>query len=123
MYPYEDRTDRYNGMATVAAAFAFGPVDLNVRLNGGAGTWKEQGLTGGTDEAETTPYRLEPDWLRKMEYFSTAKAGAGLTLTYRLKAVKGLSVQAEGTWLHGFGIVLLPGADRWSSTMGIGYDF
>ena len=58
-----------------------------------------------------------------MEYFSTSKLGAGLTLTYHLKAVKGLSLQAEGTWLHGFGIVLLPGADRWSSTLKIGYDF
>ena len=58
-----------------------------------------------------------------MEYFSTTKAGAGLTLTYHLPFVRGLSVQAEGTWLRGFGIELLPGADRWSSTIRIGYDF
>ena len=123
MYPYEDKTERFNGMATLVAVFGFGPVDLNVRVNGGAGTWKEQGLQGGTEDVVSTPYRLEPDWLRKMEYFSTAKAGAGLTLTYHLKAVKGLRLQAEGTWLHGFGIELLPGAERWSTTACIGYDF
>ena len=123
MYPYEDKTTRYNGTATLLAAFAFGPVDLNLRVNGGVGTWKDQGLQGGTDEVESVPFRLEPDWLRKMEYFSTTKAGAGLTLAYHLSSVPGLYIQAEGTWLHGFGIDLLPGADRWSTTMKIGYDF
>ena len=123
MYPYEDQTTRYNGMATLVAAFGFGPVDLNLRVNGGAGAWKDQGLSGGTDAVESVPFRLTPDWLRKMEYFSTTKAGAGLTLTYHLRSVKGLSLQAEGTWLHGFGIDLLPGAERWSSTVRIGYDF
>ena len=123
MYPYEDQTQRYNGMATLVAAFGFGPVDLNLRVNGGAGAWKDRGLQGGTDAVDSAPFRLTPDWLRKMEYFSTTKAGAGLTLTYHLRAVKGLSLQAEGTWLHGFGIDLLPGADRWSSTVRIGYDF
>ena len=123
MYPYEDQTQRYNGMATLVAAFGFGPVDMNLRVNGGAGTWKDKGLSGGTDEVESVPFRLTPDWLRKMEYFSTAKAGAGLTLTWHLPFVRGLYVQAEGTWLHGFGIDLLPGADRWSSTLRFGYDF
>ena len=123
MYPYEDKTNRYNCMATALADFRFGPVDMNLRVNGGIGTWKDQGLLGGTDEVESVPYRLEGDWLRKMEYFSTGKLGAGLTLTYHMKAVQGLYLQAEGTWLHGFGIDLLPGADRWSSTMRIGYDF
>ena len=32
MYPYEDQTTRYNGMATLVAAFGFGPVDLNLRV-------------------------------------------------------------------------------------------
>ena len=58
-----------------------------------------------------------------MEYFSTPKLGAGLTLSYRLKSVPGLSLQAEGTWLHGFNVILLPGTERWSSTLKIGYDF
>ena len=123
MYPYEDKTDRYNGMATLFAAFRFGPVDMNLRVNGGMGAWKDQGLQGGTDAVESVPFRLEGDWLRKMEYFSTGKLGAGLTLTYHMQAVKGLYLQAEGTWLHGFGIDLLPGADRWSATVRMGYDF
>ena len=123
MYPYEDQTERFNGMATVVAAFGFGPMGLNVRVNGGAGAWKDQGLQGGTDEIQTTPFRLQGDWDRKMEYFSTPKLGAGLTLSYRLKSVPGLSLQAEGTWLHGFNVILLPGTERWSSTLKIGYDF
>ena len=123
MYPYEDKTNRYNGMATLLSSFVFGPVDMNLRVNGGAGAWKDQGLQGGTDAVESVPYRLEGDWLRKMEYFSTGKLGAGLTLTYHMKAVEGLCLQAEGAWLHGFGIDLLPGADRWSSTLSIGYNF
>ena len=114
---------RYNGMATFVAAFGFGPVDLNLRVNAGAGAWKDQGLKGATEAVDSVPFRLTPDWLRKMEYFSTTKTGAGLTLTYHLPFVRGLYVQAEGTWLHGFGIDLLPGADRWSSTARIGYDF
>ena len=123
MYPYTDKHDRYNVSATLVTAFAFGRVGLALRANGGFGGWKEQGLRGGTEEVQSIPFRLEGDWLRKMEYFSTTKAGAGCTLTYHLKAVKGLYVQAEGSWLHGFGVVLLPGTDRWSSTARIGYDF
>jgi hypothetical protein len=123
MYPYEDRTDRYNGSLTLVSAFVFGPVDLGLRVNGVMGTWKEQGLQGGTDSVVSAPFRLQADWDRKMEYFSTSKLGAGFTLTYHLKAVRGLFIQAEGTWLHGFGTVLLPGADRWSSTARIGYGF
>ena len=117
------QTVRYNGMATLVAAFGFGPVDLNLRLNGGSGAWKDKGLSGGTDTVESVPFRLTPDWLRKMEYFSTTKAGAGLTLTYHLPFAPGLYLQAEGTWLHGFGIDLLPGAERWSSTIRVGYGF
>ena len=123
MYPYEDKTDRYNGMATVLAAFGFGPVDMNLRVNGGLGAWKDQGLQGGTEEVASLPYRLESDWLRKMEYFSTGKLGAGLVLAYHLKSVQGLSLRAESTWLHGFGIDLLPGADRWSATASVEYAF
>ena len=123
MYPYTDATQRYNASATLEAAFAFGRWQLGLRGNGGIGGWKEQGLQGGTDEVLSTPYRLQYDWDRKMEYFSTSKVGAGLTLAYRLKAVKGAYLQAEGTWLHGIGVVLLTGADRWSTTLRIGYNF
>ena len=123
MYPYTDETERYNGSLTVVAGFAFGRWGLGLRANGGIGAWKEQGLQGGTDEVLSTPYRLQYDWDRKMEYFSTTKLGAGLTLKYNLKALPGAYLQAEGTWLHGFGVVLLPGADRWSTTMTLGYNF
>ena len=123
MYPYTDETTRQNASATLISAFAFGRFGLGLRVNGVIGGWKEQGLQGGTDEVLTKPFRLQGDWDRKMEYFSTPKLGAGLTLTYHLKSVKGMTVQAEGTWLHGFNIVLLPGADRWSSTLKLGYDF
>ena len=123
MYPYTDETERYNGSLTLLAGFAFGRWGLGLRANGGVGAWKEQGLQGGTEEVLSTPYRLQYDWDRKMEYFSTSKLGGGLTLTYHMKALPGAYLQAEGTWLHGFGVVLLPGADRWSATMTVGYDF
>jgi hypothetical protein len=122
MYPYTDDTQRYNGTLTVVAGFAFGRFDLGLRANGGIGGWKEQGLQGATEEVLSTPFRLEPDWLRKMEYFSTSKVGAGLTLTYHLKALPGFFLQAEGSWLHGFGVVLLTGAERYGATFRIGYD-
>ena len=57
-----------------------------------------------------------------MEYFATSKAGAGLTLTYHLKAVPGLFLQAEGSWLHGFGVELLSGTERYGATFRVGYD-
>ena len=123
MYPYTDETERYNGSLTVVAGFAFGRWGLGLRANGGVGGWNEQGLQGSTEDVLSTPYRLQYDWDRKMEYFSTSKLGGGLTLTYHMKALKGAYLQAEGTWLHGFGVVLLTGADRWSTTMTIGYDF
>ena len=123
MYPYTDETSRQNASLTLVSAFSFGRTDVGLRLNGALGRWKEQGLTGGTDDVLTTPYRMQYDWDRKMEYFSTAKAGAGLTLTYHLKAVDGVYLQAEGSWLHGFGVVLLNGTERYGATLKIGYSF
>jgi len=121
--PYTNRNDRYIASLALISAWVFGPVDMMLRLNGGMGRWEETGLQGGAPDAESAPLRLTPDWMRKMEYLSTTKAGGGLTLKYRFKAVKGLYIQADGTYLHGFGVELLPGANRWSLTSRVGYNF
>lgn len=119
--PAYDLTKRYVGMATLLADFAFGPVEVRLKATGGRGWWQDQGLQGV--DADSAPARLDVDWLRKMEYIRAPRGGAGGTLTYRFSGVKGLYLQAEGFWMRAFRVTLLPGHNRVSASLRVGYDF
>ena len=71
------------------------------------------------------PYRLEGDWVRRMEYMTADRLGVTLSARYgfALGSVKGLFVGAEVSWVHGFHIEHLPGADRKSATLQCGINF
>ena len=54
---------------------------------------------------------------------TATRCGAGLRATWRFRAVPGLSLTAEGDWLHGFNLTFLPGNDRFSTALRLGYGF
>ena len=58
-----------------------------------------------------------------MEYMTATRAGAALKATYRFRSVPGMTLTAEGNWLHGFGLTVLPGNDRFSAGLRLGYGF
>ena len=70
---------------------------------------------------QTAPFRLEDWYLRQMEYNTVSRTDAGLSLRYNFR--KGIYLQAEGHWTHGFGLKHLIGPDRFSTAIRIGYNF
>jgi hypothetical protein len=71
------------------------------------------------------PYRLEGDWIRRMEYMTADRLGLTISARYAfaLGSVKGLFVGAEASWTHGFNVAVLPGSDRKSATLQCGINF
>ena len=71
------------------------------------------------------PYRLEGDWVRRMEYMTADRLGVTLSARYgfALGSVKGLFVGAEASWTHGFKVAVLPGSDRKSAPLQGGSNF
>ena len=51
------------------------------------------------------------------------RVGVGGTLTVRIPGVKGLFVQAEGSWCRAFQVTHLGGKNRETGLLRIGYDF
>ena len=123
LYPYEDRLDLYMGTALLQAGFTAGRFDFDLDGRFGLGGKKEKGLGAVREEAPVQPFRLQEDWDRKMEYLTAMRTGASLKATYRFRSVSGLSLTAEGDWLHGFNLTVLPGNDRFSAGLRLGYAF
>ena len=123
LYPYDNRLDLMMGSALLQAGMTAGRLDLALDLRFGAGGMQEKGLGEVREDAPVQPFRLQGDWDRKMEYMTATRCGAGLRATWRFRAVPGLSLTAEGDWLHGFNLTFLPGNDRFSTALRLGYGF
>ena len=123
LYPYDNRLDLVMGSALLQAGMTAGRLDLALDLRFGAGGMQEKGLGEVREDAPVQPFRLQGDWDRKMEYMTATRCGAGLRATWRFRAVPGLSLTAEGDWLHGFNLTFLPGNDRFSTALRLGYGF
>mgnify|MGYP005607971549 FL=1 len=70
---------------------------------------------------QTKPFRLQEWYNRQMEYQTASRVDAGLSLRYNFR--KGIYLQAEGSWTHGFGLKHIAGADRFGAALRIGYNF
>ena len=123
LYPYEDQADVYMGSALLQAGFTAGRFDFDLEGRYGFGGKEEKGLGAVREEAPVQPFRLQDDWDRKMEYMTATRAGAALKATYRFHSVPGMTLTAEGNWLHGFDLSVLPGNDRFSAGLRLGYGF
>jgi hypothetical protein len=120
--PTIDETLRYDATATLSARLSFGDVDLDLNALAGRGWWKDPGLAVQWD-IEPYPVRQTEEWFRRMEYLMKPRVGVGGTLTVRIPGVKGLFVQAEGSWCRAFQVTHLGGKNRETGLLRIGYDF
>ena len=122
-YPYEDRLDLVLGSFQLDAGLEAGRFRLDAQGLFGFGGKTEKGLGEPLEEAPVQPYRLQGDWDRKMEYMTATRCGATLSLTYAFRSVRGMYLKAEGNWLHGFNLSILPGSDRFCAGLSLGYGF
>ena len=117
-----DRTQRMGGSGALVAALSMGAFDLDLNMMAGGGGWIDRGSDPEAAAGEQ-PLRLTENWLRKTEYYLAPRIGMGGNLTYRIPAVKGLSLQLYGYWIRAFNISYLGGKNREIVTLKIGYSY
>jgi hypothetical protein len=76
-----------------------------------------------TDESgvQTSPFRLEEWYNRQMEFLTATRSEASLSLRYNFR--KGIYLQAEGFWTHGFRLPPSSGSNRLTTVLRLGYNF
>lgn len=121
--PLWDQTKRIDVSATLQALLSKGAFDVDFKLTGGKGGWIDRGATADDAEGIDPPFRLTENWLRKTEYWLAPRIGTGGTLTWRIPAVKGLSLQLDAYWVHAFDVIYLGGKNRETVTLKIGYSY
>ena len=122
MYPYMYSQQLLTWNAGVKALFHLGAFDLGARFSFGDGSVSEEDkVLSDASGVQTSPYRLQDWYDLQMAYTTAQRLGAGLSLRYNFW--KGLYVEAEGSWTHGFGLKYIAGADRFGVAFRIGYDF
>lgn len=125
-YPYADSLGVNIYSCSVAADYPVGRFLLGMKVDYAGGKADQPGLRNIDPSVSVEkPYRLEGDWVRRMEYMTADRLGVTLSARYgfALGSVKGLFVGAEASWTHGFKVAVLPGSDRKSATLQCGINF
>ena len=123
-YPYRDRLSMLSARGSVEVRQRWGRWAAGATLSGGFGKYREQGLEAvATGLPDKEPFRLLDDWVRRMEYLTASRASVRVLAIYHVASVPGLSLQAEGSWEHGFALQYAKGAERQVVRAAIGYTF
>ena len=122
MYPYACYQAMMTWEAEADLLFHIGRTDLRFRLACGGGDVSETvRMTDQESGVQTEPYRLQDWYDMHMEYATATRMDAGLSLRYNF--LKGIYIEAAGSWSHGFGLKLLPGSSRTGAALSLGYNF
>ena len=121
IYPYIYTQELMTAAVKAVGLVRFGGIEISADAFYGFGSVREDQRTADMSaEALMIPYRLQ--WYDlHMEYDTAEKVGADLAVRYDFK--KGLYIKAAGSWLHGFDLKYITGADRVAVTIGLGYSF
>lgn len=121
VYPYINTLSHTDLSAQVKSLVRLGSLDIRAGLRASKGMHEEGSRTAGKNDALTEPFRLQ-DWHdRQVEYISAFRTGLGLSFRYNFD--KGIYIDASGSWIHGYGTVLLDSSNRFGAELRIGYDF
>jgi hypothetical protein len=122
IYPYLYHQSLMTWRAGTDIILHLGQFDLGASAAvGGGSVHEEESMVSGTSGVQTAPFRLQDWYDRQMEYRTASRMNAGLSLRYNFR--KGIYMEAEGSWLHGFDLRFMTGADRFGAAFKIGYDF
>ena len=122
MYPYACYQSLTTWKAGADVLMHLGQFDLGLNAGAGSGNVNEElEMVNDVSGVQTEPFRLQEWYDRQMEYMTASRVDAGLSLRYNFR--KGIYLQAEGSWAHGFGLKHIAGADRFGAAFRIGYNF
>lgn len=122
MYPYVTEQDLVQWTAAAGYTHHFGRVDISagIRYRGGK-LQEDDRLVSEESGVVTKPSRLEDYYKAEVEYDTAHRIEAVASVTYNMW--KGLYLKAVIDEVHAFRIEVLPGADRLSASLRIGYKF
>lgn len=122
MYPYITEQDLVQWTAAAGYTRHIGHFDVSAGLRYRGGRQQEDDrLVSEETGVVTKPYRLEDYYRNQMEYDTAHRIEAGASVTYNMW--KGLYLKAVIDEVHAFRVEILPGADRVSASLRIGYKF
>lgn len=122
MYPYACHQTLTSWKAYADALFSAGRFDIGIKAAFGGGALRgSDRLVDADSGVQTEPFRLQEWYDRQMEYLTALRSEAGLSLRYDFP--KGIYLQAEEYWIHGFGLSLATGSDRLTTALRIGLSF
>lgn len=122
MYPYLfSRTD-FIGQGYASGTYSIRMFDLKAGLAFSCGKASERERTADSGiSTGSSPYRMAGWHNLQSEYMTAPRLEAALAL--RFNFLEGLYIEAAAGYLHGFSLQYLPGPDRWSETLRLGYTF
>ncbi|MBQ6878834.1 MAG: hypothetical protein IJN52_01355 [Bacteroidales bacterium] len=122
MYPYAYHQSIMTWKAGIDMAVRAGGFEIEAEASYGEGKVSETEKTvSGNTGVLTSPFRLQEWYERQMEFQTASRINAGVSLRYNF--LNGIYLKAGGAWAHGFGLIHMAGADRFSATFRIGYEF
>ena len=128
MYPFLDNDESTVIECQAKAVIPAGAFGITAGLLAGCKIGEHRHVIENDDEnlgVTTAPFRLQEWWDREQEVSDATRIGGtfGLRYNFTVAGTHHLYVGAECTFVHAFGIVLLPGADRTVGLLRFGYDF
>lgn len=128
VYPYLAKTLQYTAGAYVSGLYSLYGFDIGLGLSYRQGEWKDS-LDNSAPSlgVSSAPKRLDEldvqgRWYAAAKEYETAgRLGVDLSLRYNFRF--GLFLGASADYLHGFSLSVLPGADRITAALNIGYAF
>ena len=122
MYPFVFTQSLMNWKAGAEVMVHLRRFDLGAGIGIGGGSVNETSDKVTQDSGvQTSPFRLEEWYSRQMEFLTATRSEASLSLRYNFR--KGIYLQAEGFWAHGFGLPLATGSDRFTTALRLGLSF
>ena len=122
MYPFVFTQSLMNWKAGAEALVHLNRFDIGAGLAFGGGSVKESSDKVNEDSGvQTSPFRLEEWYSRQMEFLTATRSEATLSLRYNFR--KGIYLQAEGFWTHGFSLPQSLSSNRFSTALRLGLSF
>lgn len=126
MYPFLDNDESTEMLISVQGRVRLGAFDLAAALMGGSIIGTRGHVVDNADPSlgvSSVPYRLQEWWDKEQEVTDAPRLGLTLALRYNLPIKVPLYIEAGCNWVHAFGVKLLPGCDRQTSYLTLGYSF
>jgi len=122
MYPYVASEKRTCSLVYLSGELHIGRFDLKAAASFANGSSAENNRVVATEmEAGEPPYRLTDYYLLQKEYATAPQASLHLGLRYHF--TEEIYAEIQGGLTHGFHLIYIKGASRWSEAVKLGYTF